>query len=68
MAVLVWCVDVHGVLSCLIRRFIGLTCFTAGCILPAMKFSKKKLANGVIIAGGVINAIVIILILYFFVF
>lgn len=33
-----------------------------------MKFSKKNIANGVIIAGGVINAIVIIFILYFYVF
>jgi hypothetical protein len=33
-----------------------------------MKLRKKNIADAVIIAGGVINAIVIVFILYYFVF
>ena len=33
-----------------------------------MKFSKKKLADSVIFMGMAVNAVVIVLILYFYVF
>lgn len=47
---------------------IGLTTPSRRYILPVMKFSRITPADIVIFLGLVVNAIIIILILYFFVF
>jgi hypothetical protein len=59
---------VHAFLPYSTGRAAGLTCRnTTGRFRP-MKFTKKSIPNAVILFGGLINLVVIVLILFFYVF